>query len=39
MIEANNRLKDAQLELTKALEDGREEIQQIGFDAEDAALS
>lgn len=39
MIEANNRLKDAQLELTKALEAGREEIQQIGFDAEDAALS
>ena len=39
MIEANNRLKDAQLELTKALEAGREEIQQIGFDAEDAAIS
>ena len=39
MIDANNRLKDAQLDLTKALEDGREEIQQIGFDAEDAALS
>ena len=39
MIEANNRLKDAQLELTEALEDGREEIQQIGFDAEDAAIS
>jgi hypothetical protein len=39
MIEANNRLKDAQLELTEALEAGREEIQQIGFDAEDAALS
>ena len=39
MIEANNRLKDAQIDLTKALEDGREEIQQIGFDAEDAAIS
>ena len=39
MIEANNRLKDAQLDLTKALEAGREEIQQLGFDAEDAALS
>jgi hypothetical protein len=39
MIDANNRLKEAQIDLTKALEDGREEIQQIGFDAEDAALS
>ena len=39
MIDANNRLKEAQLELTKALESGREEIQQLGFDAEDAALS
>jgi hypothetical protein len=39
MIEANNRLKEAQENLTKALEAGREEIQQIGFDAEDAALS
>ena len=39
MIEANNRLKEAQEDLTKALEAGREEIQQLGFDAEDAALS
>ena len=39
MIDANNRLKEAQEDLTKALEAGREEIQQIGFDAEDAALS
>lgn len=39
MIEANDRLKEAQENLTKALEAGREEIQQIGFDAEDAALS
>ncbi len=39
MIEANNRLKEAQLDLTEALEAGREEIQQLGFDAEDAALS
>jgi hypothetical protein len=39
MIEANNRLKEAQLDLTEALEAGREEVQQLGFDAEDAALS
>ena len=39
LIDANNRLKEAQEDLTKALEAGREEVQQLGFDAEDAALS
>lgn len=39
LIEANRRLEDAQNELTKALEKGREEVQQLGFDAESAAIS
>jgi phage-related protein len=39
LVDANNSVRDAQLELNKALAEGREEIQQLGFDAEDAALS
>ena len=39
LIDANNSVRDAQIALNKALADGREEIQQIGFEAEDAALS
>lgn len=39
LIDANNAVRDAQLALNEALKDGREEIQQIGFAAEDAALS
>ena len=38
LIEANNDVRDAQLGLNEALKQGREEIQQLGFDAEDAAL-
>lgn len=39
ITEANNRLREAQENLTKALADGREEVQQLGFDAEGAAIS
>jgi phage-related protein len=39
LIEANRRLEEAQNDLTKALEKGREEVQQLGFDAESAAIS
>lgn len=39
LIDANNEVRDAQLALNEALKEGREEIQQIGFDAEDAALA
>ena len=39
LIEANRRLEEAQDDLTKALERGREEVQQLGFDAESAAIS
>lgn len=37
--QASDRLREAQENLTKALADGREEIQQLGFDAESAAIS
>lgn len=39
VVAANNRIRDAQLNLNDALAAGREEIQQLGFAAEDAALS
>lgn len=39
LIDANNNVRESQLELNKALVKGQEEIQQLGFDAEDAALS
>jgi hypothetical protein len=39
LIEANNDVRQAQLDLNEAFKEGREEIQQIGFEAEEAALS
>lgn len=39
VVDANNKVRDSQIKLNQALKDGREEIQQIGFEAEDAALS
>ncbi len=39
LINANNDVRDAQLALNDAIKAGREEIQQLGFDAEDAALN
>lgn len=39
LVQANNDVRDSQLELNKAIVKGQEEIQQLGFDAEDAALS
>ncbi len=39
LLDANNAVIDSQNELTRALADGREELQQIGFDAQDAALA
>lgn len=39
VVRAKERMTDAQNELTQALADGREELQQLGFDAEDAALA
>ena len=39
LIDANNAVRDAQLALNEAIKAGQEEIQQLGFDAEDAALS
>ena len=39
LVNANNDVRDSQLELNKAIIKGQEEIQQLGFDAEDAALS
>lgn len=39
IVTANNRIRAAQLNLNEALKAGREEIQQLGFDAEEAALS
>ena len=37
--DAADDLTDSQRELNKALEEGKEELQQIGFEAEDAALA
>ncbi|UDL16366.1 tape measure protein [Microbacterium phage Zooman] len=39
LLDANRAVAEAQLDLTNAVRAGREEIQQLGFDAEDAALS
>jgi hypothetical protein len=39
IVKANNSIRLAQIDLNKAYKQGREEIQQLGFDAEDAALS
>jgi phage-related protein len=39
LINANNDVRDSQLALNKAIIAGQEEIQQLGFDAENAALS
>lgn len=39
LIDANNDVRQAQLDLNEAFKAGREEIQQIGFEAEDAALA
>ncbi len=39
LVDSKKDLTDAQKELTKALEEGNEQIQQLGFDAEDAALA
>jgi hypothetical protein len=39
IVAANNRIRVAQLNLNAAFKEGREEIQQLGFDAESAALS
>ncbi len=39
LINANNAVASAQIDLTNAVRAGREEIQQLGFDAEDAALN
>jgi hypothetical protein len=39
IINANNRITDAQLNLNDALAAGREELQQLGFAAEEAALA
>ena len=39
LIDANNEVRDSQLELNKAIKEGQEAIQQLGFDAEEAALA
>lgn len=39
IADANQDIIDAQGDLTKAIRAGREELQQLGFDAEDAALN
>lgn len=39
LTDSKKDLTEAQEELTKALEEGNEQIQQLGFDAEDAALA
>lgn len=39
LIDANNAVRESQIRLNAALKEGREEIQQLGFDAEDAALA
>lgn len=39
LIDANNEVRDSQLELNKAIKEGQEQIQQLGFDAEEAALA
>jgi phage-related protein len=39
LADSANNLTDAQLELNKALAEGQEELQQLNFDSEDAALA
>ena len=39
IADANDKVKKSQTALTAALKDGNEQLQQIGFDAEDAALA
>ncbi|MGL4998050.1 MAG: hypothetical protein ACRC5T_03705 [Cetobacterium sp.] len=39
IVEANNAIRTAQLRLNEAFAEGREQIQQLGFEAEDAALA
>jgi phage-related protein len=39
LVTANNNVRDAQVALNKAIVEGQEDIKQLGFDAEDAALS
>jgi hypothetical protein len=39
MANADKRVERAQIALTKAIRAGREEIQQLGFDSEDAAIA
>lgn len=39
LVEANNEVRISQIRLNEAFREGREEIQQLGFDAEDAALA
>jgi hypothetical protein len=39
LINANNEVRRSQLALNEAIKQGQEEIQQLGFDAEEAALS
>ena len=39
LVDANNKLTKAQNNLNKAIREGREELQQLNFDAEDAALA
>lgn len=38
LVKANNEVRDAQLALNQAIREGQEELQQLGFDAEQAAL-
>ena len=38
IVDANNKIRNAQLNLNEAFKQGREEIQQLGFSAEEAAL-
>lgn len=39
LIDANNDVRQSQLDLNAALREGREELQQLGFSAEEAALA
>jgi hypothetical protein len=39
IVNANNRIREAQLNLNEAFRQGKEEIQQLGFEAESAAIS
>lgn len=39
IVKANQEIEKSQIALTKAFEDAQEEVQQLGFDAEDAAIN